>query len=256
MTHNLSTEQPRVRLEPCPRRIRVFFGAEPVADSTRAVYLFETGHLPVYYIPLADVRSDLLRETDQHSTCPYKGEATYYSVVTGDRTVENAVWAYPKPIAAVPELADYVAFYWDKADAWFEEDDEVFVHPRDPYHRVDVLNSSRHVQVAVGGTVVADSHRPRLLFETGLPARYYLPKLDVRSDLLVPSQTRTRCPYKGEAVYWSVNAGGERLEDAAWSYPAPLPEIPKIENLIAFYNERVDLIVDGTVQERPSTRWS
>lgn len=249
-------EEQRVRLEPCPRRIRVFFGGETVADTTQAVYLFEKGHLPVYYIPLPDIRQDLLRQTGHHTTCPYKGEATYYSVVAGGRTAENAVWAYPEPIEAVGELAGYAAFYWDKADAWFEEDDEVFVHPRDPYHRVDVLNSSRHVQVVVGGTVVADSRRPRLLFETGLPVRYYLPKLDVRQDLLVPSPSRTRCPYKGEAVYWSVEAGGERLDDGAWGYPAPLPEIPKIENLVCFYNEKVDIIVDGTVQERPVTKWS
>lgn len=255
MSSSPRSDLPRVRLEPCPRRVRVFFGSEAVADSTRVVYLYETGHLPVYYFPLADLRSDLLKETDHHTTCPYKGEASYYSVVIGDRTVDNAVWTYPTPIDAVPELAGYAACYWNKADAWYEEDDEVFVHPRDPHHRVDVLNSSRHIQVFVGGTVVADSRRPRLLFETGLPTRYYLPKLDVRQDLLVPTDSRTRCPYKGEAVYWTVNAG-ERLEDSAWSYPAPLPEIPKIENLIAFYNERVDIIVDGVPQERPTSKWS
>ncbi len=249
-------EQHRVHLEPCPRRVRVFFGGEAVADSTSVVYLYETGHLPVYYFPLADLRSDLLKETGHHTTCPYKGVASYYSVVVGDRTAGSAVWTYPEPIDAVPELAGYAAFYWDKADAWYEEDDEVFVHPRDPHHRVDVLNSSRHVQVVVGGTVVAESHRPRLLFETGLPTRYYLPKLDVRQDLLVPTGLRTRCPYKGEAGYWTIKAGGEVLEDCAWSYPAPLPEIPKIENLIAFYNEKVDIIVDGELQERPRSRWS
>jgi uncharacterized protein (DUF427 family) len=132
----------------------------------------------------------------------------------------------------------------------------VFKHPRDPYHRVDVLNSSRHVQVRVGGVLVAESRRPRLLFETGLPVRYYLPKLDVRPESLVPSATRTRCPYKGEAVYWSVRAGGELFEDIVWSYPAPIPEAPKIENLLAFYNEKTDITVDGVLQERPATKWS
>jgi uncharacterized protein (DUF427 family) len=110
--------------------------------------------------------------------------------------------------------------------------------------------------VRVGGVLVAESRRPRLLFETGLPVRYYLPKLDVRLDLLVPSPTRTRCPYKGEAVYWSVQAGGELAEDIVWSYPAPIPEAPKIENLLAFYNEKTDITVDGIVQERPATKWS
>ncbi len=132
----------------------------------------------------------------------------------------------------------------------------MFRHPRDPYHRVDVLGSSRHVQVRVGGVLIAESRRPRLLFETGLPVRYYLPKLDVRLDLLTPSPTRTRCPYKGEAVYWSVQAAGDVYENIVWSYPAPIPETPKIENLLAFFNEKTDIVVDGVAQERPVTRWS
>lgn len=254
--HTAATGQPRVRTEPNYRRVRVFVGGEAVADSTRTLYLFETGHLPVYYFPRDDVRFDLLESSSHTSHCPYKGDASYYSVVAGGRRVENAVWAYPDPIDSVPQLADYVAFYWDLADAWYEEDDEVFRHPRDPYHRVDVLNSSRHVQVRIGGVIVAESHRPRLLFETGLPVRYYLPKLEVRQDLLTPTATRTRCPYKGEAVYWSIRAGGEHLDDIAWSYPAPIPEAPKIENLIAFFNEKTDLIVDGVLQPRPVTKWS
>ena len=163
----------RVRLEPNHRRVRVFFGGEAVADSSTTLYLFETGHLPVYYFPRTDVRFDLLEPTSHRTHCPYKGDASYYTVVAGGLRHENAVWAYPDPIDSVPELRDYVAFYWDRADAWYEEDDEVFKHPRDPYHRVDVLNSSRHVQVVVGGVVVAESRRPRLLFETGLPVRYY-----------------------------------------------------------------------------------
>jgi uncharacterized protein (DUF427 family) len=246
----------QVRLEPNERRVRVVFGGEVVADSSSTLYLFETGHLPVYYFPRDDVRFDLLEPTSHHTHCPYKGDASYYTVVAGGQRYENAVWAYPDPIESVPELRDYVAFYWARADAWYEEDDEVFKHPRDPYHRVDVLNSSRHVQVLLGGVLVAESRRPRLLFETGLPVRYYLPKLDVRLDLLEPSPKRTRCPYKGEAVYWSVRAGGELYEDIVWSYPAPIPETPKIENLLAFYNEKVDIVVDGVLQEHPVTQWS
>jgi uncharacterized protein (DUF427 family) len=246
----------RVRTEPNQRRVRVFFGGEAVADSSRTLYLLETDHLPVYYFPRGDVRFDLLEPTSHHTHCPYKGDASYFAVVAGGQRYENAVWAYPDPIDTVPQLRDYVAFYWDRADAWYEEDDEVFKHARDPYHRVDVLNSSRHVQVLVDGELVAESHRPRLLFETGLPVRYYLPKLDVRLDLLEPSPTRTRCPYKGEAVYWSVRAGGVVHEDIVWGYPAPIPETPKIENLLAFYNEKVDIVVDGVPQERPVTKWS
>jgi uncharacterized protein (DUF427 family) len=246
----------RVWTEPNGRRVRVFVSDQAVADSTRTIYLFETGYLPVYYFPRSDIRFDLLEPTDQHTHCPYKGDASYYSVVVGHRRIENSVWAYPEPLPSIPEIADYAAFYWDRADAWYEEDDEVFRHPRDPYHRVDVLHSSRHVQVRVGDVIVADCRRPRLLFETGLPTRYYLPKLDVRQDLLIPSATRSRCPYKGEASYWSVDAGGTQLDDVAWGYPAPIPEASKIENLLAFYNERVDILVDGVLQERPATPWS
>ncbi|MDQ3966496.1 MAG: DUF427 domain-containing protein, partial [Actinomycetota bacterium] len=141
-------------------------------------------------------------------------------------------------------------------DAWYEEDEEVFVHPRDPYHRVDILDSSRHVRVLVNGEVVAETDRPELLFETGLPTRYYIPPEDVREELLVPSDTTTQCPYKGVASYWSVDAGGELFEDLSWYYPEPLPEAAKISGLLCFFNERVDLEVDGEKQPRPRTRWS
>src|SRR5450755_1833995 len=149
----------RLRIEPNQRRVRVLFGGETVADSARTIYLFETGHLPVYYFPRSDVRLDLLEPSDHHTHCPYKGNASYYTVAVGDRRTDNAVWAYPDPLPSLPEIADCVAFYWDSADAWYEEDDEVFRHPRDPYHRVDVLHSSRHVQVRVGDITVADSRR-------------------------------------------------------------------------------------------------
>jgi len=137
-------------------------------------------------------------------------------------------------------------------DAWYEEEDEVFVHARDPHKRVDVLQSSRHVVVSVGGTVLADSRRPCLLFETGLPTRYYIPPDDVRMDLLRPSEKHTQCPYKGTASYLS----SETEEDIAWFYPEPIPEQPRIAGLIAFFNERVDVEVDGEPEERPETQWS
>jgi uncharacterized protein (DUF427 family) len=133
-------------------------------------------------------------------------------------------------------------------DSWFEEDEEVFVHPRDPYSRVDVVSSSRHVRVEIEGQVIAETRRPLLLFETGLPTRHYIPKQDVRMDLLEATDSHTRCPYKGIASYWSLNLDGKTFEDIVWSYPAPIPEIPKIENLLSFYNERVDLYVDGKLQ--------
>jgi uncharacterized protein (DUF427 family) len=166
------------------------------------------------------------------------------------------VWGYPTPISGMEELAGYVAFYWDRVDAWFEEDDEVFKHARDPYKRIDVLQSSRHVEVFIDGAKVADSTRPRILFETGLPTRYYLPKLDVRVDLLRPSASTSVCPYKGTAHYWSVQLPDRLVDDIVWYYPAPIPEIPKIEGHLCFYNEKVDLVVDGVPQERPVSPWS
>jgi uncharacterized protein (DUF427 family) len=244
-----------IRFEPVHRRVRVMFGGVTIADSARVMLMLENRRLAVYYFPASDVRLDLFVPTDFKAPHPGKGEASFYSIRVGDRIVEKAAWRYLQPER--PDLKDYVAFYWDKMDAWFEEDDEVFVHPRDPYHRVDVLHSSRHVKVVVGGEVVAETTRPRLLFETSLPTRYYIPKLDVRLDLLTPTTTSTRCPYKGKASYWTVNVGGKQFTDIVWSYPAPIPECPKIENLLCFYNEKVDAVyVDGELQARPVTPWS
>jgi len=196
-----------IRFEPSPRRVRNMFGGVTVADSRGVMLMLEERRLPIYYFPVKDVRTDLLVTSAHKAEHPGKGEATFYSIQVGDRTADNVAWQYLTPER--PDLTDYIAFYWNKMDAWFEEDDEVFVHPRDPYKRVDVLNSSRHVKVAVGGEVIADTKRPRLLFETGLPTRYYIPKLDVRLDLLTPTATQTKCPYKGTAHYWTVGVGGQ-----------------------------------------------
>ena len=242
--------------EDSPRRVRVTLGGETIVDSRRVKLLHETGHLPVYYFPQEDVRMDLLEETDHMTYCPFKGDASYWSVKVGDKVAENAVWSYPEPPQSAPPLAGYLAFYWCKMDHWYEEEEEVFVHPRDPYHRVDILESSRHVKVSVNREVVAETERPKVLFETGLPPRYYILPEDVREDVLVPSEKTTRCPYKGIASYWSVEAGGERVEDLIWHYPEPIPEAAKIKGLLAFFNERVDLEVDGEKQERPQTQWS
>jgi len=242
--------------EPTARRVRVYFAGTTVADSTSVVVLFNGARVPVYYFPRSDVHLELLEGSDRHEADPRLGERAYASLVVGSRRAEDAVFSYPNPIVDGPDLSDYVSFVWDAMDAWYEEDEQILRHARDPYKRVDVLHSSRHIRVIVDGTIVADSRRPMLLFETGLPVRYYLPKLDVRMDLLTPTATRTRCPYKGEAVYWSLEVAGRRLEDIVWSYPAPIPEIPKIENLLSFYNEKVDIEVDDALLERPRTTWS
>jgi uncharacterized protein (DUF427 family) len=247
----------KIVFELSPRRVRVKFNGETVADSTNVHLLFETRHLPVYYFPLSDVRMDLMAPTEHHTFCPYKGEASYWTLKVGSRVAENAVWGYPDPFEEVAEIKDFVAFYWDRVDAWYEEDEEIFVHPRDPYKRVDVLDSTRPVQVVVGGTVVAETRRARFLFETRLPTRYYIPPDDVRTDLLVKSDKITRCPYKGKAQYYSVQIGEKRFDDLVWTYPDPIPECPKIKGYLCFFNEHVDEIrVDGVPVPRPLTPWS
>jgi uncharacterized protein (DUF427 family) len=242
--------------EDSPRRVRVMLGGETIADSRHVKLLHETGHLPIYYFPEEDVRMDLLEDTDHTTHCPFKGDASYWSVRVGDSVAENAVWGYREPIDSAPPLDGHVAFYWDAMDHWYEEDEEVFVHPRDPYHRVDVLESSRHVKVSLNGEVVAETDRPQILFETGLPPRYYIPPEDVREEVLVESEKSTGCPYKGTASYHSVEVGGETVEDLVWYYPEPIAAVEGIRDHLCFYNEKVDLEVDGEVQERAVTRWS
>jgi uncharacterized protein (DUF427 family) len=245
-----------VEVEPSPRWVRVEMNGTVIADSKRALLLRETGHRPVYYFPQSDVRMDLFTSTDTHTRCPYKGDASYWTITVGDRTVKDAAWGYLDPLPGREDIAGYVAFYWNRVDHWYEEAEEIFQHPRDPYHRVDVLPSTRHVRVTVGGQVVADTTQPRLLFETGHPTRYYIPQEDVRMDLLQPTDTTSRCPYKGVASYWKL-AGDESGRDVAWAYLDPIPESPKIAGLIAFFNERVHSVeVDGEEQPKPRTAWS
>ena len=239
-------------LERTPKRVRAVVSGETVADSVRAMLLHETGHQPVYYFPSTDVRADLLVQSDRHTHCPKKGEASYYSIRVGERVVENAAWYYPSLVAGAPEeLTGAVAFYWDRVDAWFEEDEEVFVHPRDPYHRVDVLASARQVRVRLDGELLAETRRALALFETGLPVRWYIPRADVLASL-TESDTVTRCPYKGTARYYSADGEG----DLIWCYERPFAEVGRIAGLLAFWNERVDLELDGVAQERPESPWS
>ena len=244
-------------LEPSPRWVRVRFAGEVIADSRRVWLLREPGRVPVYYFPRADIRAGSLVPASHIAPCSHEGAAECWTVRMGERAAEHAAWGYPDPPPHRLPLRGHVAFEWAKMDAWFEEDDEVYVHARDPYKRVDVQHSSRHVRVVVAGEVVADTRRPALLFETGLPTRYYVPKADVRQDWLVPSETETRCPYKGVASYYSLRVASTVVPDIAWCYRHPIPECSKIENLICFFNERVDaLYVDGEREVRPRTRWS
>lgn len=175
----------------------------------------------------------------------------------GESITEKAAWGYLNPPDEWAIIKDYIALKWGKLDSWYEEEEEVFVHLRDPYHRVDVLDSSRHVRVIVASETVAETRNPKLLFETGLPTRYYFPREDVRMDLLESSTLKTRCPYKGIASYWSVKVGNQIKKDLVWAYPNPILECPKIKDLFCFYNERVeDIYVDGELVPKPNTPWS
>jgi uncharacterized protein (DUF427 family) len=243
-----------VHIELSPRRVRTYFGGELVADSERVLLVYESKRPPAYWFPLGDVRMDLLKRRDEAAEAD--PEIARWSLQVRNRIAENVARTYVHPQGDLAPLEDHLTFFWNEMDSWFEEDQEVFVHPRDPYTRVDVVESSRYVRVEIEGHVVAETKRPRLLYETGLPTRYYIPKQDVRMDLLEATDSTTRCPYKGEAVYWSFQAGDKRFTDIVWSYPAPIPECTKIENLLSFYNEKVDLFVDGKLQERPRTPFS
>jgi uncharacterized protein (DUF427 family) len=252
----LPKRQGLIYFEDSPRRMRAQFAGETVVDSRHAKLLHEHGHLPVYYFPRDEVRTDLLEPGDKHTRCPWKGEASHWSLRVGDRVSENAAWSYPEPIEGAPPLAGHIAFYWDRVDEWLEEDEPAIVHARDPYHRVDVLESSRHVTVRVDGEIVADSRRALALFETGLPTRWYFPREDVRSELLEPSDKHSGCACKGFASYYSMRVGEGLEEDLVWFYPEPRPGVEKIVDRLAFFNERVDLEVDGELEEPPVTQWS
>jgi uncharacterized protein (DUF427 family) len=253
-TDESTVRRGRVRLEPGTKRVRAFLGGAVVADTTRPVLVWEVPYYPAYYMPLEDVRAELVADGGSaHS--PSRGDGQTFTVRAGGREAPAAALRYvDSPIA---ELRDLVRLDWHAMDAWFEEDEEVFTHPRDPYTRVDILASSRHVRIEVGGVTVAESAAPRILFETGLPPRFYLPQPHVRLNLLVPSATVSHCPYKGQAAWWSVRTpDGELHPDLAWSYPTPLPESQKVTGLIAFLDERVDVHVDGVARERPRTKFS
>lgn len=252
----LTDSKTKIGFEPSPKWVRVMFNGQFVADSKRA-FLLLPGGPPYYYFPKADVRMDLLKPAAHREKTPLLGEASFWTVKVGERLAPNAAWSYPQPLSESIDLSDFVTFDWDKMDAWFEEDEEVYVHPHDPHKRIDILESTRHVRVVVLGETVAETNKPILLFETGLPTRYYFPKLDVRQDLLIGSEKITGCAYKGKARYYSLKVGDKTAKDIAWYYPYPENEAIKIRGRIAFFNEQVDaLFVDEEEEEKPISPWS
>jgi uncharacterized protein (DUF427 family) len=243
-------------LEPVPRRIRGIAGSVTVIDSREARMLHENGRLPIYLFPREEVRTDLLEPSETRTKSKNKGEARWWHLQLNRKLVEDAVWEWHGPPPGAPPLHGLLGFHWDALDRWLEEDEDAIVHARDPYHRVDVLDTSRRVRISLDSELLAETDRGKVIFETGLPPRWYVPLDDVRQELLIPSEKRTGCAYKGFASYWSVRIGDRAEEDLAWSYGEPRRDVARIAGMVAFFNERVDIELDGELQARPHTPWS
>jgi len=242
-------------VERSPRRVRAVFAGQTVAQSREVRLVHRSGTLPRYCFPERDVRRDLLVPSQTRTEEPLFGPVRHWSVRVGERVAQDAAFAWPEPSPDAPPVDGLVCLQFDAMDEWYEEDERVYIHPADPYHRVDLRRGARHVVLSLEGQVLAESRRPLLLFETGLPPRYYLPMEDVRAELVM-SSTVTQCPYKGEASYWSARVGDRLEADLVWSYPDPLPEVARIAGLVAFLTERLDVDVDGEREPRPQTPWS
>lgn len=249
----MASERGRIKIERGQKRVRGYLKGELVFDTTEPLLVWEAPYFPTYYIPQEDVIA-ALPASGETKRSPSRGTAELLDVKVSRGVAERGALRYPE--SPIEELVGPVRFEWSALDEWLEEDEPIYTHPRDPYSRVDILQSSRHVKIVIDGVEVAESHKPTILFETSLPPRYYLPLSDVRTDLLRPSETETHCPYKGTAGYYSVEIDGTTHEDLVWIYRAPLPESQKIAGLVCFLSEKVDLYLDGELQDRPKTTFS
>ena len=242
--------------EPAPRRVRATLGGEVIFDSTRARYVWEWPYYPQYYIPVEDVDERFLVD-EHHEQRLRQGTARRHGLRAGGVDRPGTVRVFGAE--AIDGVAGTARFDWDALDAWYEEDEQVFVHPRNPYVRVDALRSHRHVRVSLEGITLAESATPVLVFETGLPTRYYFDRTDVDFSHLVPTATQTACPYKGvTSAYWSVRVGGEvhkADQDLAWAYDFPTRQLLPIAGLVAFYNEKTDIDVDDVRLPRARTHF-
>lgn len=241
----MSERRGRVRTEPGHKRIRTYLGGQLVADTTRPLLVWESPRYPTYYFPREDVLATL-ESTGSTERSPSRGTAEHLDVRVGDGHAAAAASSYTEP--EIDALHGHVRFAWELMDAWFEEDEQVFFHARDPYVRIDALRSTRRVTVELDGVVLADSRSPVILYETGHVPRHYLPATDVRRDLLERSERGTHCPYKGSTVYYHARIDDTVVTDLAWSYPTPFAESLPIAGLICFPAERVTLTVEGARQ--------
>jgi uncharacterized protein (DUF427 family) len=243
-------------VEPAPRRVRATLGGEQIFDTTRARYVWEWPYYPQYYIPADDIDRRFLIDED-HGQRLRQGKARRHGLRAGGLDRPGTVRLFGDD--AIDGVSETARFDWNALDAWYEEDEQVFVHPRNPYVRVDALRSHRHVRASLDGITLAETRTPVLVFETGLPTRYYFDRTDVIFRYLTPTATQTACPYKGvTSGYWSVCTGsevGKGREDLAWAYDFPTRQVQPIAGLIAFYNEMIDLDVDGQRLPRPRTHF-
>ena len=241
-------------VEPVPRRVRAFLGGRKVLDTTRARYVWESVDYPQFYIPADDVEHQLL-EREGSTIQTRRGTAELFALRVGDIVRAHAVKHYASsPLAG---LEGTMRFEWSALDEWYEEDELVFVHPRSPYTRVDALRSNRPLRVELEGTLLAEAGSSVTVFETGLPTRYYLDRSAVRFEHLVHTETVSSCPYKGTTSdYWSVRLGETVHADLAWSYDFPTRALSPIAGLVAFYNEKLDIFLDGELLARPHTHFS
>lgn len=263
-----------LRHEPSPKRIRAALGDQTVVDTTRAVLLWEPRRVVASWaVPVVDMAAELVAvgaatpvgdnegyALPDISEQPILDPSVPFAVHTAEGEVVDVhagqqVRAGAGLRLADPDLDGYIVLDFGAFDTWWEEDEVNVGHPREPFHRVDVLRSSRQVRLELDGEVLAESSRPRLVFETMLPVRFYFARDDVRAEL-VPSQTRTTCAYKGYASYWSPVVGGREVVDLAWSYAEPLREASEVAGRVAFFDERVDVVLDGVRRERHVTPWS
>jgi uncharacterized protein (DUF427 family) len=241
-------------IEPVPRRVRAMLGGRMVVDTEAAVYVWEWPFYPQYYIPAADVHAEILVD-ESHVEHLRQGTARRIALRVDDLVRQKAGRALTDD--ALPGLAGMVRLDWAAMDAWFEEDEEVFVHPRNPYSRLDALRSTRKVRIELDGVVLAESASPVVLFETGLPTRFYLNRTEIDFIRLEHTDTASACPYKGRtADYWSVRTDTGTYPDLAWSYSFPTLAMTPIAGLVSFYNEKVDVYLDDRLVERPVTQFS
>jgi uncharacterized protein (DUF427 family) len=241
-------------VEPVPRRIRAVLGGRTVLDTLSALYVWEWPYYPQFYIPMVDIAKDVFVD-EEHEEHLHRGTAKRYGIRVGDNHRPGSAQFYTS--SDVDGISGTVRFDWSAFDSWFEEDEEVFVHPRNPYTRVDALRSSRTVVVELNGVELARSSSPVMVFETGLPTRYYFNRTEVHFEHLERTHTVTSCPYKGmTSAYWSIRLGADTYPDLAWSYDFPTRQLLPIAGLAAFYNEHVDIVVNGGRLERPSTHFS